>query len=165
MSDLTAAPDVVAKCGAVAQVDARSYARPDPTHETRRHGNFLPHGDPMAGYVAEQSWDTGLPPDPQPYLTVTLAGVAALTLDLARAGLAGWPPSTSPPPTIAVATDTAAQVTLAALPPGVTVELDGHRPVPRWRCPWGGIASPWPAQLTNAIRHGGWLTGEGKDGP
>lgn len=66
LSDLTAAPDVVAKCGAVAQVDARSYARPDPTHETRRHGNFLPHGDPMAGYVAEQSWDTGRPPTRSP---------------------------------------------------------------------------------------------------
>jgi pimeloyl-ACP methyl ester carboxylesterase len=120
LSDLTAAPDVAAKRGATAEVDARSYARPDPTRKTRRRGTFLPHWDPTPGYVAEQFWETGQPPDPQPYLTLTLAGVTGLTLDIARAGIGSFPAST-----IAVATDTAAWISLAALPPGMTVHLDG----------------------------------------
>jgi hypothetical protein len=55
-----------------------------------------------------------------PYLTLTLTGVAAVTIDIARAGLAALPRST-----IDVPTDTPTEITLAALPPGMAVELDG----------------------------------------
>jgi hypothetical protein len=120
LSDLAAASDVAEKRGGIAEVDALSYARPDPTRKTRRRGTFLPHWDPTPGYVAEQSWETGQPSDPQPYLTLTLAGVKGLTLDVARAGIGSFPAST-----IAVATDTDARISLAALPPGMTVHLDG----------------------------------------
>ena len=132
LSDLAAAPDIVARRGAVAEVDARSYARPDPTRKARRRGSFLPHGNPTAGYVAEQFWDTGRPPDPQPYLTLNITGVAGLTVDVARAGLASLPLST-----IAVATDTATQITLAGLPPEVTLEIDGQPTGPTVAVPPG----------------------------
>ena len=56
-----------------------------------------------------------------PFLTLQLTRVAGLTVDVARAGLAPWRAST-----INVTTDTAAQIRLAALPPNVTVELDGQ---------------------------------------
>ena len=42
-------------------------------------------------------------------------------MDVARAGLASLPSST-----ITVATDTAAQIKLGELPPGITVQLDGQ---------------------------------------
>ncbi|EUA89925.1 hypothetical protein I551_3641 [Mycobacterium ulcerans str. Harvey] len=45
--------------------------------------------------------------------------MASLTVDVKRAGLASLPSST-----IQVATDTAAQITLGALPAGVEVKLD-----------------------------------------
>ena len=59
--------------------------------------------------------------DPLPYLTLKLTGIASLTVDVARAGLAALRTST-----IQVATDTATQITLAALAPGTTIEVDGH---------------------------------------
>jgi pimeloyl-ACP methyl ester carboxylesterase len=120
LSDLTAAPDVIARRGAVAQVDARSYARPDPSRKARRSGSFLPDWNPTPGYVASQSWIVGRTPDSQPYLMLTLTGVERLTVDVARAGLAAFRKST-----IAVATDVPVHVSLAALPPKTTVALDG----------------------------------------
>ena len=120
LSELTAAPSVAATRGAIAKIDARSYARPDQTRTTRRRRGFVPHLDPTPGLYTEQYWQLGPPADALPYLTLDLTGVAALTVDVARAGLAPLPRST-----IAVATDTPAQITLAALPPGTTVELDG----------------------------------------
>jgi pimeloyl-ACP methyl ester carboxylesterase len=119
LSELTADPQLAATRGAIAEVDARSYARPDPTHTTRRHRGFLLHFDPTPGLYSELDWQTGLPTAPLPYLTLRLTGVAGLTVDLARAGLTKLPTST-----ITVATDTATQIRLAALPEGVTVSLD-----------------------------------------
>ncbi|MBO0866561.1 MAG: peptidase, partial [Mycobacterium sp.] len=46
LSDLAAAPDVISRRGAVAHVDARSYARPDPIRKARRSGSFLPDWNP-----------------------------------------------------------------------------------------------------------------------
>ena len=120
LSELAAAPDITARRGAVAEVDARSYARPDQARTTRRRRGFVPHLDPTPGLYTEQYWQLGPPADALPYLTLTLTGVAALTVDIARAGLASLPRST-----IVVATDTPALVTLAALPPATKVELDG----------------------------------------
>ena len=137
LSELTAATEVTAQRGALAQVDARSYARPDPTRKTRRRRGFLLHLDPTPGLYSEQIWQLGRPGDALPYLTLTLAGVAALTVDIARAGLTSLPPSASHPPTIAVAADTDAQVTLASLPPDVTVCIDGKPTGPKVAVPPG----------------------------
>jgi hypothetical protein len=71
--------------------------------------------------VVEQTWVGGAAPAPQPYLTLDLSGVASVTVDVARAGLASLALST-----IAVWTDVAVEITLAALPAGVQVDLDGN---------------------------------------
>jgi hypothetical protein len=132
VSELTADPQLAATRGAIAEVDARSYARPDPTHTTRRHRGFLLHFDPTPGLYSELVWQPGLPTDRLPYLTLRLTGVAALTVDVARAGLAGLPSST-----VTVATDTAVRIRLGALPAGVTVLLDGKPTGPTVAVPAG----------------------------
>ena len=141
LSDLTAAPRLAATRGAVARLDARSYARPDPIRTTQRHGSFVPHLPPTPGLLVEQIWKRGPTPDPQPYVTLNLIGVAGLTVDIARAGLASWLLSGAPPanmpPTIAVVTDSAAKITLTALPPAATVELDGTPTGPEVAVPPG----------------------------
>jgi pimeloyl-ACP methyl ester carboxylesterase len=121
LSDLTADPDTAAARGVIASVDARSYARPDPTRTTRRRRGFEPDLDLSPGLYTELLWRIGSAVDPLPYLTLHLTRVAGLTVDVARAGLASLRAST-----INVTTDTAAQIRLAALPPNVTVGLDGQ---------------------------------------
>ncbi|MDT5351449.1 MAG: hypothetical protein QOH91_4736 [Mycobacterium sp.] len=121
LSELAADPAVVARRGAIAQVEARSYARPDPTHTIRHHRGFIPHFDPTPGLYSELDWQVGPPVGPLPYLTLQLTGVASLAVDVKRAGLASLPSST-----ITVATDTAVQITLLALPAGAEVHLDGQ---------------------------------------
>ncbi len=69
---------------------------------------------------AELVWRLGPPADALPHLTLHLTGVASLTVDIGRTGLASLPSSTT-----AVATDAAVQITLGALPPAVKVQLDG----------------------------------------
>ena len=110
-----------ARRGAVAEVDARSYARPDPTHTVRHHRGVVFNFDPSPGLYSELDWRVGPPVGALPYLTLRLTGVAGLTVDVARAGLAALPSST-----ITVATDAAAHITLAGLPAGVEVQLDGR---------------------------------------
>jgi pimeloyl-ACP methyl ester carboxylesterase len=122
LSDLTAAPATATKRGATAQVDARSYARPDPSRTIRRRRGVIPELDPSPGLFTELIWQSGPAEDPLPYMTLQLTGVAGVTVDVARAGLASLPAST-----IAVATDTAALIELAALPPDVAVQIDGKR--------------------------------------
>ncbi len=119
LSELTADPEVTARRGAIAEVDARSYARPDPTHTVRHHRGFVPHFDPTPGLYSELDWRVGPSVGPLPYLTLRLAGVASLKVDVERAGLTSVPSST-----ITVATDTAAQIALGGLPDGVEVQLD-----------------------------------------
>ena len=70
---------------------------------------------------SELDWRVGSPVDPLPYLTLRLTGVASLTVDLRRAGLASLPSST-----IMVATDSVARITLGGLPAGLQVRLDGQ---------------------------------------
>lgn len=121
LSELAADPSVTARRGAVAEVDARSYARPDPTHTIRHHRGVVWNLDPSPGLYSELDWQVGRAVAPLPYLTLRLTGVASLTVDVARAGLAALPSST-----ITVATDTATRITLAGLPAGVGVQLDGQ---------------------------------------
>ncbi|OBI18286.1 peptidase [Mycobacterium sp. E2327] len=121
LSELTADPSVTARRGAVAEVDARSYARPDPTHTIRHHRGVLLNFEPTPGLYSELDWQVGRPVGALPYLTLRLSGVAGLTLDVARAGLAALPSST-----ITVTTDKAARITLGGLPDGASVQLDGE---------------------------------------
>lgn len=121
LSELTADPSVTARRGAVAEVDARSYARPDPTHTIRHHRGVVLNFEPTPGLYSELDWRVGRPVAPLPYLTLRLIGVAGLTVDIARAGLAALPSST-----ITVVSDTAARITLGGLPDGVLVQLDGE---------------------------------------
>ena len=121
LSALKAGAHITATRGAIAEVDARSYARPDRTRTVRRRSGLIPGFDPSPGLFTELSWQVGPEVDPLPYLTLKLTGIASLTVDVARAGLAALRTST-----IQVATDTATQVTLAALAPGTTIEVDGR---------------------------------------
>jgi pimeloyl-ACP methyl ester carboxylesterase len=121
LSDLKADPDTAAARGATASVDARSYARPDPTRTTRRRRGFEPGLELSPGLYTELVWRVGPEVDPLPFLALHLTRVASLTVDVARAGLASLRAST-----INVVTDTAALIRLAALPPNVTVLLDGQ---------------------------------------
>ncbi|HTX95104.1 MAG TPA: alpha/beta hydrolase-fold protein [Mycobacterium sp.] len=132
LSELTADPSVTARRGAIAEVDARSYARPDPTHTVEHHRGLLLNFNPTPGVYSELDWKVGPPVSPLPYLTLRLTGVASLKVDVQRAGLAALPAST-----IAVATDTAAQVTLAGLPAGIEVQLDDQPAGPTVTVPTG----------------------------
>ena len=114
-------PQLVARRGAVAEVDARSYARPDPTHTITHHRGIVGHFDPTPGLYSELDWRVGPPVGPLPYLTLRLNGVGSLTVDVERAGLAALPSST-----ISVATETATQITLGGLGAGVVVQVDGQ---------------------------------------
>ena len=64
--------------------------RPDQTRTRRRRG-FVAHLDPTPGLYTAQYWQLWPPADAPPCLTLTLTGVAALTVDVARAGLASSP--------------------------------------------------------------------------
>jgi pimeloyl-ACP methyl ester carboxylesterase len=132
LSELKAAPEVVARRGATAEIDARSYARPDPTHTVTHRRGIVGHFDPTPGLYSELDWRVGPSVGPLPYLTLRLNGVASLIVDVERAGLASLPSST-----ISVATDTAAQITLGGLPVGVVVQLDGQPAGPSVAVPPG----------------------------
>ncbi len=132
LSELAADPAVTARRGAVAQVDARSYARPDPAHTIRRHRGLILNFDPTPGLYSELDWQVGAPVSPLPYLTLQLKGVAGLTVDVERAGLAALPATT-----ITVATDTAVRITLGGLPAHLEVQLDGQPSGPTVAVPAG----------------------------
>ena len=132
LSDLTADPATAATRGAIASVDARSYARPDPTRTTRRHRGVEPDLDLSPGLYSELFWRIGSAVEPLPFLTLQLNRVAGLTVDVARAGLKSLRTLT-----INVVTDTLAAVKLAALAPNVTVLLDGQPTGPTVAVPVG----------------------------
>jgi hypothetical protein len=132
LSELAADPAVTARRGAVAEVDARSYARPDPAHTVRHRRGFIPHFEPTPGLYSELDWQVGRPVDPLPYLTLRLNGIASLRVDIARAGLAALRSST-----ITVATDVAAKIALGSLPAAVDVHLDGEPAGPTVAVPPG----------------------------
>ena len=80
--------------------------------------------DHLMGWHPDSMWRPDLTPlaEAQPRLTLRLNGVAALTVDTARAGLAALARST-----ITVDTDGAAEITLDRLPSSTTVRIDGAR--------------------------------------
>ncbi len=132
LSELKADPDIAAKRGVTASVDARSHARPDPTRTTYRRRGFEPDLDLSPGLYTELLWRIGPPVDPLPSLALNLSHVASLSVDVARAGLASLRSST-----INVVTDTLAQITLAALPANTTVLIDGQPSGPAVAVPVG----------------------------
>ncbi|OBI77609.1 alpha/beta hydrolase-fold protein [Mycobacterium sp. E740] len=132
LSNLVADADFASRRGAVASVNARSYAHPDPSRTIRRHRGVEPDLDLSPGLYTELVWRTGAPVDPIPFLTLKLTGVAGITVDVARAGLAALHTST-----IDVSTDTPARVELAALPTDVAVLLDGRPSGPLVQVPVG----------------------------
>jgi len=132
LSDLTADTALAGERGSVASVDARSYARPDPTRTIRRRRGVEPDLDLSPGLYTELLWRIGPSADPMRFLTLTLSGVAAITVDIARAGLASLDVST-----INVSTDTVVQIRLAALPPDMAVLLDGEPTGPLVHVPVG----------------------------
>jgi hypothetical protein len=111
---------VTARRGATAQVDARSYARPDATRSTRRHGGFVLDFDPTPGAYVEQTWATSAPPDRMPVVTLALRDVASLTVDLGRAGLREGEPSR-----IVVTTNVPVELTLKGPGSGSSVQVVG----------------------------------------
>ena len=98
---------------------------------TRRRG-FELDLDLSPGLYTEVTWRIGSAVDPLPSLALNLTRVAGLTVDVARVGLASLSSST-----ISVATDTLAQITLAALPPDTTVLLDDQPTGPTVAVPVG----------------------------
>ncbi|WP_326548065.1 alpha/beta hydrolase-fold protein [Mycolicibacterium sp. ND9-15] len=131
LSNLLADPTLTGRRGALASVDARSYARPDPSRTIRRRRGIEPDLD-EPGLYTELQWRTGSAVEPMPFLTLKLTAVAQVTLDVARAGLATLAASS-----IDVSTDTVARVTLAGLPPGTAVLLDGEPTGPLVHVPIG----------------------------
>jgi pimeloyl-ACP methyl ester carboxylesterase len=132
LSELTADPQTTATRGATASIDARSYARPDPTRTTRRRRGFEPDLDLSPGLYTENVWRVGPAVDPLPYLTLKLSHVAGVAVDVGRAGLASLPASA-----INITTDTPVLVTLTALPSGATVVIDGQPAGPSVAVPVG----------------------------
>lgn len=118
LSELTADPAVTARHGAVAEVDARSYARPDPTHSIRRHRGVFVDFEPTPDVYSKLDWRVGPRVGALPYLTLRLTGVAGLAVDTRRAGLAGLRSST-----ISVTIDTGTRVALGGLPAGVRPQV------------------------------------------
>ncbi|WP_407685972.1 peptidase [Mycobacterium sp. HUMS_1102779] len=118
LSELRATTRTAARRGGVAVVEARSYARPDQTFRTHRRGGLIMNFNPTPGVYAQRSWRFGRRAQPRPRLTLRLDGVAALTVDTARAGLAALPCAT-----ITVSTDDPATITLDRLPPGTEVRI------------------------------------------
>ena len=112
ISGLRAAPQIASRRGEVATVEARSFARPDKTYRTRRRGGFVLSFKPTPGLQTEQTWQLSREPDPRPHMTLDLTGVAGLTVDVARAGLATLPHST-----VTVTTDGPAKIALEGLLP------------------------------------------------
>ena len=103
-------------------MDARSYARPETTYRTRRRGGMAWNFKPTPRLYAQQLWQQrGLRRQTRAHLTLTLSGVAAITVDLARAGLAALPDAT-----IEVVTDSAAEITFEKLPASTAVDIDGE---------------------------------------
>jgi pimeloyl-ACP methyl ester carboxylesterase len=106
--------------GVLAEVDARSLARPDPAIVAHLHGGLQLHGTPTPGLVAEQTWRTGPAPPRHLELGLRLRNTAALAIEVGRAGFLPGEAGA-----VQVATDGSTALTLRTLGPGTGVLLDG----------------------------------------
>ena len=105
--------------GRLAEVDARSLARPDPVVTLDFDGSLVIGDHFIPGFAAEQKWVVGAAPPRQPELGLRLRNTAHLSIDVRRArflpGEAG---------DVQVATDGPAGVLLRNLAPATPVLLD-----------------------------------------
>jgi predicted esterase len=106
--------------GVLAEVDARSLARPDPTIAAHLHGSLELHGEPTPGLVAEQTWELRRPPRRHMEVGMRLRNTAGLAVDVSRAGFlpgeSGY---------VHVSTDGPTAFTVRNLEPGTGVQVDG----------------------------------------
>jgi pimeloyl-ACP methyl ester carboxylesterase len=72
--------------GRLAEVDARSLARPDPAVTTDFDGSLVFGDDFIPGFAAEQKWVLGETPTRLPELGLRLRNTAHLSIDVRRAG-------------------------------------------------------------------------------
>ncbi|HEX2174322.1 MAG TPA: prolyl oligopeptidase family serine peptidase [Nocardioidaceae bacterium] len=72
--------------GALAEIRARSFGRPDREHTVARTGP-TPVVDPLVAAVSTLRWRLGERPGPRPLLTLDLRNVARTAVDMRRAGL------------------------------------------------------------------------------
>ncbi|WP_041782438.1 alpha/beta hydrolase-fold protein [Mycolicibacterium chubuense] len=121
ISGLRAVPELASRRGGLATVDARSYARPEFAYRSRRRGGVELTFKPTPRLYTQRMWQRALRRDARAHMTLTLTGVAAVTVDLDRAGLAALPRST-----IEVVTDSTAEITLHELPLSTAVDVDGE---------------------------------------
>lgn len=106
----------------VARVDAISFAIPNPEITVERSQAMLPDAQPSPARREELDWVLGEASPTQPRMTLDLDNVGAVTVDLAAARL-----DPGPDASIEVDTEGSATVTLAGVPDGTAVTLDGAR--------------------------------------
>ncbi|MGB9182931.1 MAG: prolyl oligopeptidase family serine peptidase [Solirubrobacteraceae bacterium] len=104
--------------GKIASLVAADSALPDPAVTVQRTGTSLVT-QPLPGTETALRWQLGARPAAQPVMTLKLGNVSALTIDTAAAKLQTG--------TINVDSDGAGRVTLASLPRGTVVLVDGRR--------------------------------------
>lgn len=106
--------------GSEARIEANSWAQPDPTTTPVRTRGVTVPGETTPPVVSEMTCSPGAAPPRRPSITLELRNVAALRLDLIRAGFAR-----SEAGRLAVRRDGVASVTLAGVHAGSTIRLDG----------------------------------------
>jgi hypothetical protein len=106
--------------GRLATVIAESKAIADPHITVTRSVSPDPVGQPTPNVVFSLGWTFGVAPPTSPVVDLTLSNVAALTVDLARAGLG------SGPGTISVDADGPIFLGLSGLAPTAGIALDGR---------------------------------------
>jgi hypothetical protein len=74
------------RAGALAQVHARTFARREPGHEAVRFGP-TPVAEPLPAVLQGLRWKLGSRPESRRLVTLRLSNVAAVSVDLGRAGL------------------------------------------------------------------------------
>ncbi|MGH2870417.1 MAG: prolyl oligopeptidase family serine peptidase [Solirubrobacteraceae bacterium] len=104
--------------GKIASLAATDSALPDPAVTVQRTGTALV-SQPLPGTETALRWQLGARPAAHPVMTLKLGDVSALTIDTAAAKLQSG--------TIKVSSDGLGRVTLASLPPGTVVLVDGRR--------------------------------------
>lgn len=120
ISGLRADPRVVSRRGALASVEARSRARPDREFRARRRAGPVLNFKPTPAVYVEQTWAPAPPREAKPQLTLALTGVAGLTIDVGRAGLAALPRAS-----ITVTTDCPTEITVEGVPPSTQLRIAG----------------------------------------
>ena len=108
--------------GALARVDADSLARPDPATWPERTRGVMLSTQASPASVSEVTWSAGVVPPRRAYISFGLTDVAALGVDLIRAGILPGEAAT-----FDVRSDGPSSLTLIGLRVGSTILVDGVR--------------------------------------